>query len=139
MDMDEETKFQITDLTDERLEKATTAILRVWATEFLADYNRESVVATVTLTDAAVSTNGVMSRIDEMFGSLVSAYNKAGLSPQRKVQYGELKLVVWQDDSSLRSALRYARNRAIEKAKEEAVRKAEEETVAASAVLEEGK
>jgi hypothetical protein len=116
----EPTPVKLTDLTDEVLAEAETHVLRSWAMEFLADYNRETVVATVTLTDAVVSTNGVMTNIDVMFGSLTGAYRKAGLDPQRKVQYNELKMVVWQDDPSLRSSLRYARERAIKKAEEEA-------------------
>jgi hypothetical protein len=116
----EPTPVKLTDLTDEVLAEAGTRVLRSWANEFLADYNQETIVATVTLTDIAVSTDGVMSRIDEMFGSLVGAYAKRGLEPRRTVQYGELKMVVWQDDSSLRSSLRYARDRAIRQAEEEA-------------------
>jgi len=116
----EPTPVKLTDLTDEELQESWTPVLRSWAREFLPDYSRETTVATVTLTEAAVSTNGVMSRIDEMFGSLVGAYRTAGLEPRRTVEYSELKLVVWQDDASLRSSLRYARDRAIKKAEEEA-------------------
>jgi len=115
-----ENDVPLTDLTDEELQEAKTADLRSWAREFLPDYSRETAVASVTLTEAAVGTNGVMSRIDEMFGSLVGAYRAAGLEPRRTVQYSELKMVVWQDDASLRSSLRYARDRAIKKAEEEA-------------------
>lgn len=120
----EPTPVKLTDLTDEVLAEAGTRVLRSWANEFLPEYSRETTVATVTLTDTAVGTSGVMSRIDEMFGSLTGAYGSRGFDPRRKVEYGDLKLVVWQDDANLRSSLRYTRKRAIEKAEEEAAAEA---------------
>jgi len=102
-------KFDLTQLTEENIDSATTLNLRGWAEAAkLSDWNVRVSVATLTLDSDAVSTPGLMTAIDALVQKLLKAYAARGA--RVKKSYGDsLEVQVYAEDVSLRHALKRER------------------------------
>jgi hypothetical protein len=101
--------FTIDELTDDIVDNASQQMLRAWAEHFISEHwGVRQEVATVKLSDTVVNTPGALTAIDNLFGTLVSAYRKDNQDPKRvKPVYGNsLDLTIWSDDDTLRYHLK---------------------------------
>lgn len=103
--------MKLHEITNEMIDTATTARLRALAREHLDGYAREATVARFELDDVVVNTQGALTAIDKVMAVLKNAYSAR--EPVVRQRYSGTELVVFVDDDTLRSALKYKSARAL--------------------------
>jgi hypothetical protein len=102
-------------ITDEALNEATGEQLRKIAADAgLSVYDTHTTVLDVNLGPEVVGTPGALTALDKTVAAVVAAYKAAGREPQVTQRYGAaVQVMVWQEDSGVRSSIRWARDRVL--------------------------
>lgn len=93
----------------ESLPTMPTRELRAWAADVLPDYNSRTTIATLPLTAEMVNHPGALTELGKIVDVIKKAY--ADREPVIMTRYSEITILVWESDDTLRSHLKYARER----------------------------
>lgn len=111
-------EFDITTLTEDDLDSATTSQLREWS-DAINHYSRRTDIANFRLSPELIGQPGALTAVDKLLSFLKIAY--LDREPVIEANYGNIEVKVWAEDTQLRDTLKYRRRVVIEEQEKKAI------------------